>query len=64
METPCERPKTLEKCRFNFMERGKLFFLFLDIVFICPFIVLYRYGFHQIRKNEVRFRDLVCMLID
>lgn len=39
METPCERPKTVEKCRFDVMERGKIFFK--DLWFICPLIVLY-----------------------
>lgn len=37
METTCERPKTLEKCGFDNMERGKFFFC----LFVCLFVLFF-----------------------
>lgn len=49
METPCERPKTVEKCRFDFMERGKFILGYVvDLSFNSALLV--RFAWNSILK--------------
>lgn len=65
METTCERPKTLEKCRFDFMERGKFFLFFFSrlrgffIVLTCiKYISLKDYALDVFKSITYKF----CLL--